>query len=283
MCDWESKDSVCYCISGIYVWWFLAGRTHTCAVMERRLLDYYELGDVIGEGGFGSVCAGTCRQSGDTVSTHARPVTMGYTVHAVTCTCRIELLCSDCSAFSFIIMVATPVKEVYTFASFSWTACIYIYTCVYSTCENYSNHLLHGLQIYYLPLPTPRWQSKLFQNPKSSPGQRLGHRMCNVLKLFLHIFLECLRVHVLLVHHPSHCTLRCTCTDHNVALPHSVGAIIDGLITHCVSCLPHTTSSQPSPHVHTLQYIPPYVYKLKVKGMGSVHARNIRILPFKCP
>jgi serine/threonine protein kinase len=36
--------------------------------MERRLQDYYELGDVIGEGGFGSVCAGTCRHNGDTVA-----------------------------------------------------------------------------------------------------------------------------------------------------------------------------------------------------------------------
>ena len=26
------------------------------------------MGDVIGEGGFGSVCAGTCRQNGDAVS-----------------------------------------------------------------------------------------------------------------------------------------------------------------------------------------------------------------------
>lgn len=47
--------------------YFTAGRTQTTAGMERRLLDYYELGDVIGEGGFGSVCAGTCRQNGDTV------------------------------------------------------------------------------------------------------------------------------------------------------------------------------------------------------------------------
>ena len=44
-----------------------AGRSQTGTVMERRLLDYYELGDVIGEGGFGSVCAGTSRQNGDAV------------------------------------------------------------------------------------------------------------------------------------------------------------------------------------------------------------------------
>ena len=45
-----------------------AGHTNTSVAMERRLVDYYELGGVIGEGGFGSVCAGTCRQNGDTVS-----------------------------------------------------------------------------------------------------------------------------------------------------------------------------------------------------------------------
>lgn len=45
----------------------LPGSRHSIA-MERRLLDYYDLGDVIGEGGFGSVCAGTSRQNGQTVS-----------------------------------------------------------------------------------------------------------------------------------------------------------------------------------------------------------------------
>ena len=47
---------------------FTAGRTHTSGVMERKLVDYYEMGDIIGEGGFGSVCAGICRQNGDAVS-----------------------------------------------------------------------------------------------------------------------------------------------------------------------------------------------------------------------
>ena len=45
------------------------GRTHSHTVMERKVQDHYELGDVIEEGGFGSVCAGTCRQNGDAVST----------------------------------------------------------------------------------------------------------------------------------------------------------------------------------------------------------------------
>ena len=44
------------------------GRAHSHVGMERRLQDHYELGDIIGEGGFGSVCAGTCRQNGDSVS-----------------------------------------------------------------------------------------------------------------------------------------------------------------------------------------------------------------------
>ncbi len=34
----------------------------------RKLTDYYELGDEIGEGGFGAVLAGTCKTTGNLVS-----------------------------------------------------------------------------------------------------------------------------------------------------------------------------------------------------------------------
>ena len=36
---------------------------------QRKLLDFYELGDTIGNGGFGSVYAGISRLNGDSVST----------------------------------------------------------------------------------------------------------------------------------------------------------------------------------------------------------------------
>jgi len=42
------------------------------APVERRLFDCYELGDVIGNGGFGSVYSGTSRATGDTVSPQGR-------------------------------------------------------------------------------------------------------------------------------------------------------------------------------------------------------------------
>lgn len=51
---------------------YSSNRRRTChtqsSIMDRRLLDYYDLGDVIGEGGFGSVCSGICKQSGQMVA-----------------------------------------------------------------------------------------------------------------------------------------------------------------------------------------------------------------------
>ena len=43
--------------------------THTVdSTYQRRLLDYYQLGDTIGNGGFGAVYAGMCKTTGQSVS-----------------------------------------------------------------------------------------------------------------------------------------------------------------------------------------------------------------------
>ena len=149
--------------------------------MERRLLDYYELGDVIGEGGFGSVCAGTSRQNGDAVRAYMYQVQLS--VYPL-CVCTLPALLAVTN--STVVKKYTVLKKLMILQNFFytnhclfwvyWLALIFgpMYRtvrvhCTYSTTCNACLLLpsfLHLSNMY-------RLLSRLFRSPKSSPGPRL--------------------------------------------------------------------------------------------------------------
>lgn len=94
------------------------------APVERRLFDCYELGDVIGNGGFGSVYSGTSRATGDTVSPQGRHWTgQGQDMTQLN-TCSSAWSCNCCLGMLSVTVLHTlqvAVKIIPKSKVFSWS------------------------------------------------------------------------------------------------------------------------------------------------------------------
>ena len=162
-CGQKSASGILYPKIAVHSCCFLPLPVAPTTPVERRLFDCYELGDVIGNGGFGSVYSGTSRATGDTVSPQGRHWTgqgqdmtqLNTCSSAWSCNCYLGMLSVTVLHTLQVAVKIIPKSKVFSWSKVSqqWRPVVGLVSRLFSVCVCVCvwQPELHGLEVHVVP------------------------------------------------------------------------------------------------------------------------------------